>query len=91
MKYQVAAEQAYGVAQGGEVSLDRADPTVQLNVAAGVLIQLGTLGTMTCPACEAEGRKRPTKLADQGEVAAHYGEKHKGLAAPEWKEEGETP
>jgi hypothetical protein len=87
VKYQVLAEHAYGVTQGVEVDLDYADPAVQLNVAAGVLKQLGTLGTMTCPACEAEGRKRPTKLADQAEVTTHYGEKHPGLVAPEWKEE----
>jgi hypothetical protein len=88
MKYQVAAEQAYGVAQGGHVDLDHADPTVQLNVDSGILIQVGTLGEMVCPACVAEGKKRHTKLADQAEVDAHYGEKHPGLAAPEWKEEG---
>ena len=88
MKYQVAgAQAAYGAEPGGEVDLDRLDPAVQLNVAAGVLIQLGTVGTMTCPACEVEGRKRPAKLADQSETDAHYGEKHKGLVAPEWKEE----
>jgi hypothetical protein len=87
MKYQVTAENAYGKHAGDEVDLDYADPAVQLNVAAGVLKQLGTLGTMTCPACDAEGRKRPTKLADQAEVTTHYGEKHAGLVAPEWKEE----
>lgn len=88
MKYQVAgANPAYGVQVGGTVDLDYADPAVQLNVTAGVLIQEGTLGTMHCPACEAEGRKRPVKLADQAEVDQHYGEKHTGLVAPEWKEE----
>jgi hypothetical protein len=87
VKYQVVAEQAYGSKAGGEVDLDYSDPAVQLNVAAGVLKQVGTLGQMTCPACEAEGRKRPTKLADQSEVTTHYGEKHPGLVAPEWKEE----
>lgn len=87
MRYQVAAEQAYGVAQGEEVELDRLDPGVQLNVDAGVLIQVGKVGVMHCPACEAEGRKRPVRLADQAEVTTHYGEKHPGLVAPEWKEE----
>jgi len=86
MKYKLAAP-AYGKTVGDMIDLDYSDPAVQLNVTAGVLIQEGTAGTMTCPACEMEGRKRPTKLADQAEVDAHYGEKHPGLVAPEWKEE----
>ena len=86
MKYKLAAD-AYGGKAGDEVELDYADPAIQLNVDAGVLIQVGTVGTMTCPACVVEGRKRPTKLADQADLDQHYGEKHKGLVAIEWKEE----
>jgi hypothetical protein len=86
MKYKLAAD-AYDGKAGDEVDLDHAVPAVQLNVDAGVLVQTGTLGAMNCPACEAEGKKRHTKLADQAEVDAHYGEKHPGLVAPEWRED----
>jgi hypothetical protein len=85
MKYKLKAA-AYGKTVGDEIDLDYADPAVQLNVDAGILEQVGKPGAMNCPACEAEGKKRHTKLSDQAEVEAHYGEHHKGLVAPQWKE-----
>lgn len=88
MKYKIVGiNPAYGKQPGDTVELDGTDPLVQLNVEGGVLLAIGTVGVMHCSACENEGRKRPTKLADQAEVDEHYGKSHPGLVAPEWKEE----
>ena len=69
---------------GDTVTLDSADPTVALNVAAGVLVAQEK-AAMTCPACANADEERV--VASVGELEAHYGEAHRGLVAPEWRED----
>lgn len=81
---------AYGVQPGETVTLDASEPGVRVNVAAGVitLVKGQPDPKMTCPACKEAGTpKRPPNFASSEELAAHYGEKHPALVAPEWEEE----
>ena len=79
---------AYGVAGGETVSLDPNDPSVRLNIAAGILTPAEDAkpGRMTCPICQTT-HKRPAKLGSPSELAAHYAEQHQGFATPEWRED----
>lgn len=89
-KYTVAGPNpAYGAAPGEIVTLDDSDPTVQLNVAAGVLAapdgEAAPDEKMTCPLCVERELKQPPRFTTPDDLEGHYAERHPGFATPEWR------
>jgi hypothetical protein len=83
---------AYGKDSGATISLQPDDPLVALNVQSGILVEGKTDAAeaekMTCPICK-ETMKRPTKLDNADDLAAHYEDKHAGFVVPTWQADTE--
>jgi len=83
---------AYGLERGDTVTLNAADPLVQMNVDNGVLVEGKDQKTepakMTCPIC-GETMQRPPKFSDPPSLEAHYEEKHAGFVVPDWQPDEE--
>lgn len=92
MKTYTVTVPAYGAQPGETVRVDPADPTVQLNVSAGVLSEDKATDmrrqTMNCPICS-ETMKRPPKLSSDQELQEHYQDKHAAFQAPAWQPDTE--
>ena len=94
MKTYTVTVPAYGKQPGESVSVDPNDTLVQLNVAAGVLVEgkgVTVLAPqMTCPLCRDDlEMKRPPKLSSDQELHDHYQDKHAGFAVPAWQPDSE--
>lgn len=78
---------AYGQPAGTSLALDESDPLVKLNVDNGVLIPSydgpPLDARMTCPICK-ETMKRPVRVDNADDLAAHYEDKHAGFVIPDW-------
>ena len=57
-------------------------------LASGALTVSESKEKTPCPACKAEGKKRPASFKNLDELQAHYRDKHPALMPPE-KEEGD--